>query len=280
MHTLLATFGFVQPRAPTSCHGIASLGVIFAQRPLMSQPVSSGPTSDPSEVQRLASPNDYKDLIASASSTDITVVKWAADYCRTCRAAAPKIRSLLKKFKTEQPNARFFSMDLKAIKDSSQDEMVDYFQSRNVTKMPYIELYVGQELVQSLVVPPARVAFLRNALSDAASRFRSARRQRFRRRLVLQARANSHERAALARRRSRLIRQWLAERESSDASASSTASSSSRGVRKRHLLELRALESQRRNLRDVRGRLARKRRLFNTLVLGHPKANRHRKTRA
>ena len=49
-----------------------------------------------------------------------------------------------KKFKTEQPNARFFSMDLKAIKDSSQDEMVDYFQSRNVTKMPYIELYVGR----------------------------------------------------------------------------------------------------------------------------------------
>ena len=44
--------------------------------------------------------------------------------------------------------------------------MFDFFKERNVTHMPFIELYVGDQRVHSLVVPPSRTSFLRVALGD------------------------------------------------------------------------------------------------------------------
>jgi hypothetical protein len=224
--------------------------------------VASCSLADPSsEMRSLASPTEYQELLASAGADDITVIKWAADTCNTCRAAKPKIRSLLIKFRKKQPSAKFFSMDLKAAKDDSKDEMKAFFQSRNVTKMPFMEVYVGRELVQSLVVPPARVAFLGTALGNAAGRLRVARRRRIRRRLLLQMRSNSRERAAVKDRREELGRRWDKAR-----AANSAAGPELRDIRRRHLRELRALASKSNQLRRLQKGMDRRRRLLALLL--------------
>ena len=42
--------------------------------------------------------------------------------------------------------------------------MVLFFKQRNATQLPYIELFAGRELVDTLVVAPSRVAYFTGAL--------------------------------------------------------------------------------------------------------------------
>lgn len=190
---LAAAAAFIQPQCAPAARA-ASLPAVGVQLKVGSN-----------LMKRLASPEDYIALLRAhrlpSASDDILIVKWSYDeMCRTCRAATPKIRSLLKRFQSSQPSAQFYAMDIQR----GQETMIDFFKARNVTRMPFVEVYVGGELIESMVVPPSRVSFLRTALQQAADRLKSARRHRTRRRLLLQARqapVASPARRKLARRR-------------------------------------------------------------------------------
>ena len=159
-----------------------------------------------SDFVPLTSPQAYTKLLTEVATDEITVIKWAADSCRTCRAAQPKIRSIMKRWDADTPSAAsFYSVDLRT---ENKDLMFDFFKERNVTHMPFIELYVGDQRVHSLVVPPSRTSFLRVALGDAADFVRDGRRQRARRNLLLQLRESRQELSRLERERRLLRRRW------------------------------------------------------------------------
>ena len=100
----------------------------------------------------------------------------------------------MKRWDADTPSgASFYSVDLRT---ENKDLMFDFFKERNVTHMPFIELYVGDQRVHSLVVPPSRVSFLRVALVEAADFVRDSQRQIARRNLLLQLRESKR---ALAR---------------------------------------------------------------------------------
>ena len=213
----------------------------------------------------LASPDAYTKLFVDASPDDITIIKWASDGCRTCRAAQPKIRSILKRWDEEAPSAAaFYSMDLRvSSKEGSDDGMFDFFKEKGVTHLPYIELYVGSELVHSLVVPPSRAAFLRNALTDVSTTWRDGRRQRERRRLLLGLRAARARLYALDEQRARERRRWAAMRSTERAGLSA----SRRAERRRLLAGIRRLATRRASTAAEAAALARRWRLFRRLVL-------------
>ena len=48
---------------------------------------SSGVKLSALEPQQLSKPAAYESVLEAAAEEEITIVKWTADYCRTCRAA-------------------------------------------------------------------------------------------------------------------------------------------------------------------------------------------------
>ena len=212
------------------------------------------------ETRNLAGPDEYESLLESVSDEEITVVKWTADYCRTCRAATPKIRGMFKRFFAQYPQASFYSMEL--TKDNN--EMHAYFESRNVTRMPFVEVYVGQQLADSLVVPPSRVAFLGNALQAArrvaSSRVQARRARRERRRLVLLAQSQRRSKRRIQQERAQLVQEW--KRTTSDSGGLAQ-----RALRKRYLMKLRTLRQAAVRLDADTTRLNRRRQLFMLLVM-------------
>lgn len=208
----------------------------------------------------LASPEAYKELLdQKRTSDDITVIKWASDQCRTCRAAVPKIRGILKKWDEETPSppgASYYSVDLR--RDNSVT-MLAFFKARNITLLPCIELYVGDELLHTLVVPPSRTAFLRNALGDVAGHVGDTRRRRERRRMLLALRQSRRQLVRLSRARAKLQRRYRLDTLSATAVIK-------RERRRGFLISLRSGAAERETRRVETTRLERKRRLFNKLV--------------
>ena len=56
----------------------------------------------------LESPAAYEALISEAGNDSISVIKYVAPWCRTCRAAGPKLDAAARRW----PGARFYSLDL------------------------------------------------------------------------------------------------------------------------------------------------------------------------
>ena len=210
----------------------------------------------------LNSPEAYEELMEDRAADEITVVKWSSDSCRTCRAAQPKIRGVLKKWDDDvfrNAAASYYSVDLRS---DNKDVMFGFFKARNITHMPCIELYVGNELLQTLVVPPSRVAFLRNGLFDALDHVGAARRRRARRRMLLDLRARKAALVKIRRARAKLQRRYQL------GTLNTPSQAALRERRKSFLGSLRALAAEREELLAETRRLERKRRLFRRLVMG------------
>lgn len=217
----------------------------------------------------LPTADDYTQLLKGASDEDINVVKFTAPWCNTCRASAAKLDYVAKSW----PRARFYSIDLG--REGAEGEKRVLFQSLNVTKMPYVEVYLGPERVDTLVVPPSRVGFLHNSLREAQARLRQRRVQLARRRVVLSLRANLRAEArartelARERRRWRLLRVLEGSerfRERVLALYGEEADEQRQAERRRHLLVVRSLARRLGALSEDRARLERRRRLLRKVV--------------
>jgi len=127
----------------------------------------------------LRSPQAYEEVLEGVTSEQLTLIKWGSDDCRSCRAALRKINSVVTRWDAVHMRGRFFSMDLRrGGRSEARAAMFECFQRRNVTHMPYIELYVGTKLVHTLVVPPGGTAALDAALNESVGLVQRRRRSR------------------------------------------------------------------------------------------------------
>ena len=202
----------------------------------------------------ITSIEDYEKCIGEAAQDDITIIKWVSEGCRTCRAAGPKIKSVVKRWSQDAIGHRtsFYAVELKKnYRDEAlQQRWLDFCREREVKQLPYVELYLGGEQVQGLVVPPSRVSFLRVALAEAKDSVRARRRRRARRNLLLTLRA-----AARARRLERGGMRSCANGAGCASEARwTTPRRSNADSRRRYLTELRGVgAARRRAVAEARG---------------------------
>ena len=225
----------------------------------------------PLGFQPLSTPEEHEELLAATAATNdaITVVKFEADYCRTCRAAAPKLRYQVNRFAERNPQARFFSMQLqKKTSLAKREEMLAYFKQRNATQLPYVEIFVGDELVDTFVVTPSRIEFFKASLTGAREALRERRRRRERRRLLVALRDGRRE---LRRTREKAEGWWRLASVVGTATPDGFASRQAffRSARRRYYLQqLRKLRREMHALEADDERQARRLRLFNRMVRG------------
>ena len=112
---------------------------------------SSIPPISSAFFEPLGSPANYSALIESAPADSISVVKFQAPYCRTCRASSP----LLDRIAKQHPQARFYSMDLVRNGKAAGERMNRFFKERGINQMPYVEIFLGSECIETEVVPPS-----------------------------------------------------------------------------------------------------------------------------
>jgi thiol-disulfide isomerase/thioredoxin len=114
----------------------------------------------------LSTPANYSEVLASVGPDVVSVIKFQAPYCRSCRQTSPLLDRAAKKW----PSARYFSLDLIRNGKAAGERMNRFFASRNVTTMPHIEVYAGSELVSVEVVPPSRLELFSQAVGAAVIR--------------------------------------------------------------------------------------------------------------
>jgi len=182
----------------------------------------------------LESPEAYDELVQSLDEGSTTVVKFVAPSCRTCRASNARLSFVASKW----PRTRFYEVFLAA-----GTPFVEWAKARGLTTVPYIEVYLGAEQIEALVVPPSRVRALSSALTAARQRLRQQRRQQG----VLRLRSHRRERSELRSERSRLVRL--------DSAGSAREPRVQRGER---LLRLRAIYTQLSNLEDEERQIQRR----------------------
>lgn len=118
---------------------------------------------------KLGSPANYTTTLAEAEDDQVSVIKWQAPYCRTCRATSPLLDRAAKQF----PTARFYSMDLERNGKAAGERMANFFKEKKVTSMPYVEVYLGSTLVEAEVIPPSRVEQFELAIGAAMEQLRT-----------------------------------------------------------------------------------------------------------
>jgi thiol-disulfide isomerase/thioredoxin len=118
----------------------------------------------------LGSPANYTQLIESAPSDTVSVIKFQAPYCRTCRKTSPLLDRVAKQY----PQARFYSMDLVRDGKAAGERVNRFFKEKGVKLMPYVEVYIGSELFESEVVPPSAVDVFEQSIGAAVARIRAA----------------------------------------------------------------------------------------------------------
>ena len=121
----------------------------------MGKKVSGPPPIRSREFKVLASPAEYEELLAGAAAEEVSVIKFQAPWCRTCRATAPLLDRKARKY----PNASFYSIDLVRDGKAAGERMNKFFQAHNATKMPYIEVHVGGKLIDA-EVPSSSIELL------------------------------------------------------------------------------------------------------------------------
>jgi thiol-disulfide isomerase/thioredoxin len=189
----------------------------------------------------LSGPAAYDCLFNNAEPQTITVVKFVAQGCRACRAATPKLAAIAKRW----PDARFYSMEL----TRDADDMLAFFQARNITLMPFVEVYVGASRVDSIIVTPSRTNFVVNALAAARATQAAAARRAFRKRLVSKMRRNHKRLRALHRLRAAHVDEWRAAAPLRSCAGESSLAEDSRAQRRAHLVRLLQLRDERDEVR-------------------------------
>lgn len=236
----------------------------------------------------LSGPVAYHQTIDRADEESITVIKWGSNNCRACRAASAKLNGIAAEYSQRHfPEIGFYSMDL----GRSNSDMLHFFEERNVTHLPYIEVYAGSTLLSAYIIPASRVDFLSNALQEAYRTAHTVRQRRVRRSLLVELRRNREKMHALAKRRQRARRLWahirhmrrllageisgrrersqdcLSMSVSAQTPASKTAASARSSSRRRQLIALRRLARKHDDLLRERQRLERRRHLVHLLMV-------------
>ena len=168
--------------------------------PRCEPPVAKGPPPIKSRYfVPLGSPANYTELIAAADGTDaISVIKFQAPFCRTCRATSP----LLDRVAKDYPQAKYYSMDLVRNGKAAGERMNKFFRAKSIKlstrpnssaqtrvhsfaccsfggsfsrfAVPYIEIYQGAECIHTEVTPPSALAAFEQAMGAAVERVRAA----------------------------------------------------------------------------------------------------------
>ena len=146
-----------------------------APQPCCKRKPSGGPPSITSRYfTPLSTPAEFNEAIATASSDCISVVKYQAPWCRTCRATSPLLDRALDRVAERLPNrtgnVRLYSLELVRNGKAAGERMNNFFKSRNITEMPYVELYMGRELIDSEVIPPTRLERFQQMLGQIQER--------------------------------------------------------------------------------------------------------------
>ena len=118
----------------------------------------------------LGSPSNYSALLDNAAPDTVSVIKFQAGYCRTCRASSPLLDRVAKQY----PDANYFSMDLYRDGKAAGERMNRFFKEKKVKLMPYVEIYVGNEMIDTEVVPPSALASFEQAIGSALERLQVA----------------------------------------------------------------------------------------------------------
>lgn len=133
--------------------------------------LARGPPPIKSQVfSALGSPANYTRLIESADPDSVTVIKFQAPHCRTCRATSPLLDRVAKQY----PQAQFYSMDLVRNGKVAGERMNAFFKDRGIKTMPYIEIYYGSKLIESEVVPPRALDRFEQGIREAVEKLRSS----------------------------------------------------------------------------------------------------------
>ena len=109
------------------------------------RPVASAEAGFTSEFTPLGTPANFTAMLGNASASTYSVIKWQAPYCRSCKEPS----ALLDRLATELPPANFYSMDLVQDGKAAGKRMLKCFKEHNVTVMPFIEVYLGDELIEA-----------------------------------------------------------------------------------------------------------------------------------
>ena len=153
--------------APLCCALLGAHGRTCVQRRLHDPSMSSKkPRGLPPIASRhftpLDGPANITALLTSAGEDTVSVVKYQAPWCRTCRALAPRLDKALDRVARRWPDsspaaARLYSLELVRNGRAAGERMNKYFKSRNATELPYIEVYRGDQLIDAAVIPPTNL---------------------------------------------------------------------------------------------------------------------------
>ena len=135
-----------------------------------SAPVAKIPPIKSDVFVPLGSPSNYSALLDNAAPDTVSVIKFQAGYCRTCRASSPLLDRVAKQY----PDANYFSMDLYRDGKAAGERMNRFFKEKKVKLMPYVEIYVGNEMIDTEVVPPSALASFEQAIGSALERLQVA----------------------------------------------------------------------------------------------------------
>lgn len=94
----------------------------------------------------LGTPANYTEVLSSTPSDAYSVIKWQAPYCRSCKEPSPTLDRLRDEL---GPEASYYSMDLIRDGKAAGKRMAKFFKERNVTVMPYIEVYRGSVCIEA-----------------------------------------------------------------------------------------------------------------------------------
>ena len=107
---------------------------------------------------------------SQAPPQSVSVVKFQAPHCRTCRATSPLLDRVAKQY----PQARFFSLDLIRNGKAAGERMNAFFKEHGVRSMPYVEIFVGSQRVETETVPPSALERFEMQMGAAVARLRAA----------------------------------------------------------------------------------------------------------
>lgn len=122
----------VLPRSAASPHNI--LWKAHQCRCIIEARASRGLPPIPSKVftSSLQNPSNYTAVIDQAQPDQITVIKFQARWCHTCRAMAPKLDSVAKRY----PSAQYFVVESLRNGKAAGERMHSFFVSRNAVSTP------------------------------------------------------------------------------------------------------------------------------------------------
>ena len=103
----------------------------------------------PSGNVQLQTPAAYEELRAqmSAQGAEVTIVRYGAPWCRSCSTIGPQLQALAVE---RWPEATFYELSLVRNGKAAGERMFRHYKARGVVSMPFFEVFVGAELVDTL----------------------------------------------------------------------------------------------------------------------------------